>query len=228
MHENKNVSETPPSFWFSDQGATIGSRFKQNQWGNLESENSSRMKNRNKELELHRVWGGRKLPQENDEKRINERFVLVVIHSGSQEVSRFSGLFQDETRSKQALLNRLDDATQELVSVFEDWDRRLSCTLKIEKVLSDFEKELRQNPNKFFRWTVNNLHDAIRFNYAEDLTMAQVDAFRNVVLMLKKGEQPTSSEEYRRIRRSLRDASLSLLPVDDKNEQSSSELSSND
>ena len=135
---------------------------------------------------------------------------------------------RDKTHHKQSPLVRLDNATHELLDVFEDWDRRLACTLKIEELLSGIEKEIRHNPNKFFRWIVNNLHDAIRFNYAEDLTMGQVHALRTVILMLKKGEQPTSSEGYRRTRRILRDANLSLLPVNDRNDRSSEEVSFND
>ncbi len=101
---------------------------------------------------------------------------------------------------------------ENMLEVFDDLEKRLSCYVDLTKQVSELLKLARTLGNRNVRDAVLTLHDALRGTYSEDLTSTQVKAMQNAINHLY--DLNLTREQVRALDRELRNSGLETIPSD--------------
>lgn len=112
----------------------------------------------------------------------------------------------------QSHLKEVTTTIENMLRVFDDLEKRLSCYSNLAQQVSELLKIARSLGNRNIRDAVLALHDALHGIYSEDLTSKQVEAIGNAVNHLY--DLNLDRESVRALDRELRESGLETIPSD--------------
>jgi hypothetical protein len=112
--------------------------------------------------------------------------------------------------------SKVCELLKELQSDFGDLQHRVVLANDLECALSKLEQQLTDSDGRYLLWGVSLLKDVFSYNYAEDMTEAQVGEVGAALDSCRKMGSFFSKDDYDRIYRKLLGLGLSLLPNSEK------------
>ncbi len=113
-------------------------------------------------------------------------------------------------------LSRVRDLLKQLQTDYANLQHRIVLANDLEGALGVLEQQLEDSDCRFLQWTVSLLKDVFSYNYAEDLTEAQLRAVSAALDSCEQKGFAFSKDDYERVYRNLLDLWLCLLPNSEK------------
>jgi len=105
---------------------------------------------------------------------------------------------------------------EKLEEDFPDYSNRIVWCNELKNCLSKFEEELEEYDAKYLSWFVSTLKDVFSYNYAENITEAQLDLLKKGIEIIYEKKENCDKDSFEKYHLQLVESGLSLLPTTQK------------